>query len=228
MKSMLFILFLGIYNLLQGQTISFAAYFPLKKENANLFYVSHIRDADTIKGNNTYSCCRSVSVNKREIFYFEDDGDEGDTSIIGSNSFCQGVFYFDKGVFFFSPIFWKYELKQANLDYFEPLFPATISFDTVYKFQDGEKRMNYRFTGFEDVVINNNVFKDCLKLTITQNWITAQYIDTVWFQKGFGVVKWLRGTGRLEEVKLVENTRDKNRRGGYTQTNSRELPLGIF
>jgi len=228
MKWMLFILLIGVYNFSKGQAISFAAYFPLKNENSNLFYVSHIKGTDTIKGNNIYSCCRSLSIKKREIFYFEDDGDEGDTSIIGSNSFCHGVFYFDKGAFFFSPIFWKYELKQANLDYFEPLFPATISVDTVYKFQDGEKRMNYRFTGFEDVVIKDSVFKDCLKLTITQNWITAQYIDTVWFQKGFGVVKWLRGTGRLEEVNLVENTRDKNRRGGYTQANLPELPLGIF
>lgn len=205
MKSMLFFLFLGIYNFSTGQTISFAEYFPLKNENANLFYVSHITGTDTIKGNNTYLCCSSLSINKRQIFYFENDGDEGDTSIIGSNSFCHGVFYFDKGAFLFSPIFWKYELKQANLEYFEPLFPATISVDTVYKFQNGEERRNYKFTGFEDVVIKDSVFKDCLKLTITRNWITAQYIDTVWFQKGFGMVKRLKSTGRLEEVNLVEN-----------------------
>jgi hypothetical protein len=202
MRGLLLILLFGVSNYLIGQTISFQDFFSLKGGASKVFYVSHITDKDTIKDKNTYSFCRSLFIKGKEIFYFEDGDDIGDTTIIGSNSFCHGVFYFDSGALFFSPIFWKYELKQANLEYFEPLFPTVISFGTIYKIQDGEEKRKYNFTGFEEVVVNGKVFKNCLKLTISQDWKTAHYVDTLWFEKGVGVIKWLRSTGRLEEVKL--------------------------
>ncbi|GAB2821858.1 hypothetical protein [Ferruginibacter profundus] len=177
-------------------------YFPLKNGVVNVFYISHSAKANIITPRFDSSICKSIRVKGREIFYFDDALHSDDTTIIGSKSFCAGVFYYNDGSFLFSPLFWKYEIKKANLDYFEVLFPKYISIDTIYKFQDGEEKRKYQFTGFETVTIKNKRFTDCLKLTVTQNWKTAQYTDTVWFKKGTGVVKWLRGTGRLEEIKL--------------------------
>ncbi|MES2763689.1 MAG: hypothetical protein V4677_15850 [Bacteroidota bacterium] len=124
-----------------------------------------------------------------------------DNAIVGSLTFCNGSFYFDKGNFYYSPIFWKYELKKANPDYFEILFPDVLKFDTVYKYKHGEEIRKYKFIGFESINIKGKAFPDCLKLTVMQDWPTAHYTDTVWFQKQRGVVKWYRSTGRLEEIK---------------------------
>lgn len=193
------------------QTVSFTDYFPLKKDTLKVFYVSHIikldstkNKLDTIKDKNKHSFCRSVSIKGKELFYFEDEEDSSDTvAIIGSQSFCGGVFYFENKVFFFSPIFWKQDLMHLNINHFEALFPATISIATIYKWQDGiAEKKAYKFTRFEDVIIKNKVLKNCLKLIVTKDYIDEQDVDTVWFQKRIGVVKWLRSTGRLEEIKL--------------------------
>ena len=202
MKVIFLFLFFTFSNLARAQTVVLEEYFPLKKGTTKLFNVSHITDTDTLHDDDDSSICKSLLIKGKEIFYFDDHLHSDDATIIGSESFCNGVFYYNNGNFVFSPLFWKYELKEANLDYFETLFPAKISFDTIYKYQDGEEKRKYRFNAFEDVCIKDKIYKDCLKLIITQDWKTVQYIDTVWFFKGIGVVKWLRGTGRLEELKL--------------------------
>jgi hypothetical protein len=202
MKILFFFLFFSFSVAAEGQEIPFQEYFPLKNGVVRTFYVSHIRKNDTLSDKNDLSICKSISIKGKDIFYFDDELNSDDIQLISSQSFCDGVFYFDNGSFIFSPITWKSELKQANLDYFEALFPKYVRIDTLYKYQDGEEKRKYRFEGFETVYIKGKSFKDCLKLTIIQDWKTAQYIETVWFKKGIGVIKWLRGTGRLEEIKL--------------------------
>lgn len=202
MKLILIILLSLACFKLHGQSIALQEYFPLKKGVSHTYYVSQIFKNDTTQSADYTTTCKSLIVKGKEIFYYDDGEYTGDTIIVGAESFCDGVFYYEEGKFMFAPIFWKYEIKQANLNYFISLFPETIAIDTIYHFQDGKEIREYQFTGFEDVQIGNKIYKDCLKLTIVQNWPTSQYIDIVWFQKNTGVVKWLRGTGRLEEIKF--------------------------
>jgi hypothetical protein len=143
----------------------------------------------------------SHSVKNKEIFYFTDEPSDSN-NIIGSQSFCNGAFYFESGNFFFSPIFWQKDLYKVNIAYFEQLFPREILIDSLYKYKDGDEKRNYIFNGLENLSIKGNSFPSCLKLTIIQDWTTSQYSDTVWFQKNVGVVKWIRSTGRVEEIKL--------------------------
>jgi hypothetical protein len=179
----------------------FEQYFPLRSSDKNIFYVSHITDTDTLIDKNDSSFCMSNIINDKEIFYFTDEPRDS-TNIIGSQSFCDGVFYFKDGEFFVSPIFWQVDLKKANLGYFERLFPRKIVLDSIYKQQHGDDRRKYIFDKLEDVSIKGKLLPACLKLTIIQDWPTERYVDTVWFQKNTGVVKWLRSTGRLEEIKM--------------------------
>lgn len=189
-------------NYLFGQSIAFEKYFPLKNGTIQHYTVSHITETDTLPDNDNTAVCRSLMVKGKEIFFFDDNNNNGDdTTLISSESFCSGVFYYSKGAFVFSPIDWKYDVKKANLDYFESLFPATVSLNTTYKYQNRDEKKSYVFKKWEDVVIKNKLYKHCLKLIVIHDWPTKQYIDTVWFQKGVGVVKWLRSTGRLEEIK---------------------------
>jgi hypothetical protein len=202
MKVILFFLVFVCGNSLRAQKARFEQYYPLKNGVIKIYYVSHITSAGSTKDENDSSICKSLSIKGKEVFYFDDKLHSSDTTIIGSQSFCSGAFYYHKGKFMFSPLFWKYELKGANLAYFETLFPALVTIGTMYTYRDGEEKRSYRFEGFEDIVIKNKLFKQCLVLTIISDWKTARYKDTVWFQKGLGVVKWLRSTGRLEEIKI--------------------------
>ena len=183
-----------------SSVLLFEQYLPLKSGDKKIFYVSHITDKDTMPDKNDTSVCLSNIIRNKEIFFFTDSPLDS-TSIIGSEAFCDGVFYFQDGEFFVSPIFWRKDLKKSNLDYFEKLFPKIITLDSIYKQQHGEDRRKYIFDKPEDISIKGGSLPACLKLTVIQDWITEQYVDTVWFQKYFGVVKWRRSTGRLEEIK---------------------------
>lgn len=187
---------------LQGQQVRFEEYFPLKNGQVQIYYVSHITETDTLADDPEKKLCRFELVKGRKIYYFTDDIKEKDrNSIIGSEVFCDGVFYFDDGNFMVSPIFWKEDLKKINLNYFEILFPGFITLHSVYKYRDGNEKRTYRFTGIETINLKNKSIDSCLKLIVEQDWPTAHYEDIVWFKKNLGVVKWLRSTGRLEELK---------------------------
>ena len=177
MKTLPTSLLLLIFTSLNSQSVQFQDFFTLKKDASKRYYVSHIIDGDTTRAKTETYYCRSMVVKNKEIFYFEN------------------------GTFFFSPLFWKYDIKNANIDFFEPLFPAFISINTKYTYRDGSEKYTYRFAGNENIIIRGRKYEDCLKLIVTKDWSTAQETDTVWFKREIGLVKWLRSTGRLEELK---------------------------
>jgi hypothetical protein len=96
-----------------------------------------------------------------------------------------------------APVFWKYELSKAV---FAELFPEKILVQETYTVKDGEETRKYIFTGFEKIEIKNRKIDSCLKLVVEQQWPENKYTDTVWFRKNVGVVKWMRSTGRVEEL----------------------------
>lgn len=184
-----------------GQTVPFEDYFPLITGDVKYFYVHHITGTDTLKDKNARSFCRSQLVKGTKIYYFTDElGPKDD--LVSAHVFCDGVCYYHHGAFLVSPLSWTDEIKKANLADFDTLFPAQVALNNPYKQQGEDEKRTYTFTGFESVTIAGKVYSDCLKLVVTQDWPTTHYTDIVWFQKGTGVVKWLRGTGRLEELKL--------------------------
>jgi hypothetical protein len=180
----------------------FEEYYPLKKSARQVYYVSHIKEGDTVQDVNDTSVCRSVNVSGKEVFFFNELKDGDSTGCVLCNSFAQGAVYYENGSLMYSPIFHVQDLKIANLYYFEALFPEEVQIDSAYRYKDGNKKLIFRFMGTESLNIRGREFKDCLKLEVTEDWPTAHYVSTVWFHKGLGVVKWHRSTGRLEEIKL--------------------------
>ena len=202
MKFLFHIILLILVLKLPAQKILFEEYFPLKNAMVQTYSVCHITETGILPGDPEKKIFRYQTIKNKNIYYLTSDikEEEGDTCIIGSESFTNGVFYYDNGNFMYSPIFWKYELKEANLNYFEILFPKTISIDSAYSCRDGDEKRKYTFVGFETIEIKGRVIDSCLKLILEQEWPTAHYEDTIWFKKNVGVVKWLRSTGRLEEL----------------------------
>jgi hypothetical protein len=201
MKFILLITSLSLHLCPRAQEISFQDYFPLKTGSVQVYTVSH-------NGNyfNEYDpekkICRSELVKGTKVFYLADAAKKGDTSSIGPEAFVNGVFFFSKGNFMFSPVYWKYELKKVKPEKFRLLFPKQIRFDTVYVSKIDEETRKYKFTGFETTYVEGAKLDSCLKLEVEQIWPSQTYKDIVWFKKATGVVKWQRSTGRLEELQL--------------------------
>ena len=202
MKFLFHFVLLTLVLKLPAQKVLFEEYFPLKNGMVQTYFVSHITETDILPDDPEKKIFRYQTIKSKNIYYLTDDvkEKEGDTCSIGSESFPNGVFYYDNGNFMFSPISWKYELKEANLNYFEILFPKTISIDSAYRCKDGYEKRKYTFVGFETIGIKGSVIDSCLKLILEQDWPTTHYEDTIWFKRNVGVVKWLRSTGRLEEL----------------------------
>jgi len=203
MRLTLICLFVSLCTVLNAQSFRFQDYFPLKADTERVYAVSRMQlHTKPQPYPDAHIWCRSENVKGRDIFYFDDKPRTTENRIIGSNIFLAGVCYYDAGILYWSPIFWKEELDSANLSYFEPVFPEMVKTDTVYRARDAEKKISYRFMGLEDQTSHGVLIKDCLKLTVLQDWKTAHYEDTVWLKKGVGVVRWMRSTGRLEEIRF--------------------------
>jgi hypothetical protein len=200
MKWLTTIGFLTIALLGMAQRVKFSKYFPLQVGDIKTYAVMQILPERTFRDGTDSSICKSISIEGKEVFYFERSVLDRPVSIIATQIFCDGACYYEKGKLIFSPLFWYQELEDANLDYFEMLFPKRIRFGHAYKYHNGKEKRGYTFGPFETITIGERSYERCLKLTIEQDWATASYTDVVWFQEDVGVVKWLRGTGRLEEV----------------------------
>lgn len=202
-KVLLSLLLTNLYYTIAAQSFNFQDYFPLKPNTERVYTASRLQvHSKPLPYPDAHIWCLAANIKGTDVFYFDDSTKNEGNRIIGSNIFLDGVCYYAEGKLFWSPIFWTDELKEANLDYFESLFPAIVKTDTVYKAQDCEKKVTYRFHGLEDQQCNGVLMKDCLKMTMTDDWKTAHYVDTVWLKKDVGVVRWMRSTGRLEEIKF--------------------------
>jgi hypothetical protein len=192
--------FLIATQTLMGQQIDFRAYLPLKDGLVKTFSISTISTNGQAIDPPALSVCKSIQIEEKEIFYFSEDLG-GTSPDVGPNLFCHGAVYFEEGKFMVAPVFWKNDFKTTKLSNFEMHFPNPVEFETPYNVvRLGKEKRSYIFGPFETISIGTRDYENCLKLTIIQDWPYKQYTDIVWFQKGVGVVKWFRGTGRMEEI----------------------------
>jgi len=50
--------------------------------------------------------------------------------------------------------------------------------------------------------IGNKHLKNCLTFTVEERWPLTSASGKVWLHKNYGIVKWIRVTGRIEEMKF--------------------------
>jgi hypothetical protein len=197
MKALLLLTSMFIARL-QAQVI-FKQYFPAKANTVQQYNVTLNYAYDTPLESIEKKICRAINIKGKTVYYFTTPDNEKDSgyAVIGSGLFANGVFYFDNGRFMHAPVFWKNDLVKAV---FIELFPENIFLEKAYIFKDGEETREYIFKGFESIEIKNRKLDSCLKLVVEQHWPANKYTDTVWFRKNVGVVKWMRSTGRVEEL----------------------------
>lgn len=173
---------------------------------------------DSLSGIWSIICMRKI-INGVDVFYFDNDT-SSKTNFINSNMFGDGVYTYKAGSLYVYPISWKTELHQMNLEIFTSttnieidmstekgfrvLFPKEIELLKTYILYKGDCTRRYTAVGFEDIIINNVIIKNCLKFETTEEWPNKKYVGAFWLLKNFGVVKRIRSTGRVEVIDLKQ------------------------
>lgn len=180
------------------KTISIKEYFPLKNGTEYVYHWRFTQRHEEQKGEQTIHCS-SIDIKGNKVYYFDDAPQDKD-GYIDSNTFGFGVYLYKNDSLFLSPISLKKELKEINIEYFKVLFPKEIEINKTYSFDYCPAVRKFTCIGFEDIKIDKKVIPHCLKFETEENWPTAQYKGAFWLLEGFGVVKSIRVTGRVEEI----------------------------
>jgi hypothetical protein len=133
----------------------------------------------------------------------------GQDEIQSSNYFIDALFFSEGDTLFGKSIIWnmnsnEIDLSDANIKLTGQFEPGDSLFYT-----DGS--FDYMITGFEKetVELPFGRVKNCIRLdqstVYLEEWADSDEpsFETVWVHKKYGVVKWIRRTGRIEEMSDV-------------------------
>ncbi|MCP4442488.1 MAG: hypothetical protein GY810_26580 [Aureispira sp.] len=168
---------------IEGATYIYDCEFNKLKETKRLLYKTHL-----VEGEKVY-----YSIEEKEL---------GDANpIIGSSNFLFGAFLFEGSNMSVAEIFWKKDLAKLKLVDFNIQIPQKVKQDTKIEWSEEEKKTV--LTGFRNVKLETTYLGEveCLLIDKTVTWPTKTYEAKIWLHKEYGVVKWIKQTGRIEELK---------------------------
>lgn len=144
--------------------------------------------------------CRVSKLQGYDIFYFAECYSKFSIISIGTKMFGSGIYFYRNDSLFtidanYEKDIPKKELKNAVLllpDYMKPG-------DSVVSATDRETTV-ITYLSRDDLQIKNTLHKDCIKLKIIDSYRETVYISYVWLKKGVGMIKWMRSSGRIDEL----------------------------
>lgn len=189
-------------------TVKAGDYFPLV-EGTEYEYQGTF-EGDTYKSSLVVRCSGGLSSNPLYYFAEKDDVDKSNY-IIGANVFGLGAYAKVKGKIVTCEAFWFEDLEAVKPDTAQALleFPLKDKAELKLTAHDGKQAFTLTVGGQEDVKVPAGTFKGCWKIAIVDAWPKDKktYEGAVWLAADVGVVKWLRSTGRVDE--LVKVTKPK-------------------
>ena len=160
------------------------------------------------KSSGTLRLDRKVLSDKTEVFYFARTNElNREHHIIGSNAFGLGCYFHGKEGVYTVEAFWNFDLDTVTSESKQILLPASLKAGTKWDLQikGSDPKTTLEVVGFENVKVTAGEFKDCVKLHRHEIWANGKEYDSyAWFAKGVGMVKWVRSTGRIDELAKVE------------------------
>jgi hypothetical protein len=171
-------------------------YFPAAEGRRFAYHLPENYDeTDTIK-------CKTAMLQKQKIFYFADDGF---TKYPGSvnvshNVFGEALFFYRHDSCFTMECDDEKDISEKQIKDALLIFPAYMNTgdNVIYKLQS--ERKVYTLLRREDISVGSTTYKDCLKFKLITHWPETIYIEYFWLKKNVGMVKWLRSTGRVDEL----------------------------
>lgn len=121
---------------------------------------------------------------------------------VGFNIFFWGACMYKDSSLYICPISEESEIPDLKEENFILLFPSILKkgFINTLIYSDNRK-IKYTILGKDKITVNNNEYKDCIKILIEDSWDNkTPSSGYVWLKKGIGVVKWQRPTGKIHEL----------------------------
>ncbi len=160
--------------------------------NYDCFFV---RKGDTIFDKKQYQY-KTVDVNNLKFYYLQDNGD---TMSAGPNHFLFSALLFQKTQIKLADFFFTYELSELTLKDFVNTVPAMVQPNDTVRIKVGDRTTLLSGFKMADVEIPTYSKKiNCLLIDHTDIWPETTYRGQVWISKEYGIVKWIRVTGRTE------------------------------
>jgi hypothetical protein len=157
-----------------------------------------ISKSDTIIGK-TEIVHKAIDIDGNKAFYAVATKDTlRENPNIGTNYFLGSALIFSNDTTFIAPVYEKADLTKLTFNDFKYKIPPSVTKKDSVVIIDRKKRMvlyNFRKT---TLTIDNKKFADCLSFEIRDVWPDALYGEKIWLHKRYGLLKWIRSTGRIE------------------------------
>lgn len=204
---------LNFCTFVQGQTIgiNFSEY--LKPRTDTLFY-NCVYDSfhaqglhDTIK-----LVYRKIPIGKDTAYYISDAGDTtGSWAWLAS--FAGSAMIFKNDSVWLASLTENQSPTNLTQNNFDHILPPGLQFLQPYEL--AKLKWSFIMTVFikdyqlEDISIGDTVLKKCLRLNLmVYDRSTKPDKSTVWLSRDYGIVKWIRTTGRKEVLDLKRRRKD--------------------
>ena len=127
--------------------------------------------------------------------------------LYGLNMLMLGSLFTDSRGLWAGPMVWKHDFTDVRKEGLRLVVerPPQPGFATAIV--DGAHTKTITVMPREDVVVPAGRFPSCVKLEIHDDWTDDEYNGYAWFADDVGMVKWIRGTGRVEELVEYSITR---------------------
>jgi hypothetical protein len=180
-------------------TINTAGYFNLPENQVEHYtgYFASIHGDSVI--DTTHIIYQATDIDGYKAFYAIETKDtlEYDPSI-GSRHFLFSSLIFYNDTVFIAPVYWKSGLNKLRFTDFRYKIPPRLAKKESITIIDGEKKMRSQGFSHTTLTTNNKKYEDCLTFTIKEIWPGKTYTGKVWLHKKYGLLKWIRSTGRVD------------------------------
>lgn len=116
----------------------------------------------------------------------------------GPNHFLFSALIFEEGKVFIAPSYDLKDLLRLKFSDFTFVIPEKLSKRDTIRVVDKKKETILQNFRFDDLTIDGKRYKHCLLIDLLIKWPDTTYYSKVWLHKEFGVLKWIRDTGRTD------------------------------
>ena len=142
---------------------------------------------------------KSVIVDNRKIvFVIEPKDTLQNNPSIGQNHFLFSAMTFQGDTTYLAPIYKLNEIGKLKFSDFKNYIPPTISKKDSIIIKDRTKTTILYDFNIKSLVIDNLTYDKCLTFNLKVDWPEIIYYGEIWISKKYGILKWVRTTGRTE------------------------------
>jgi len=116
----------------------------------------------------------------------------------GPNHFLFSALIFENGKVYIAPSFYLKDLHRLKFADFKFVIPEKLSKRDTIRVVDKRKETILHNFRFDDLIIGGKKYKHCLLIDLLIKWPDTTYHSKVWLHNKFGVLKWIRDTGRTD------------------------------